>query len=297
MRPPLHAPDLLQLQLEQLRALAVYRAVPLPPPDGGQAAEREFLIGALSNLPPTAGHRSMYAGKRLVRAMPWRNGGNPRQPGSHGNRAYNLIPLGDFGIRAEDLLGRIRRLPAKSSPRYGAGGTNHLTWDLSHGFTVLIEDPGPPFNVAGMDDGLAAVHEPRLQPRAGPSAPAADLNEPAPGRRVEIRSTRVVRDSELVRWLKYLHQDRCQICGIALQGQTQATYSEGHHLRPVGSPHDGPDVAANILILCPNHHALCDFGMIRLTAGSLRQAPGHEVGDEYVRYHNEQVYRGRPNGG
>jgi hypothetical protein len=89
---------------------------------------------------PTAGSRSKFAGKRIVRAKPYQAGGNPRRPGSHGYRAFEQIPLGDRGIRFEELLAAIRQLPAKSSERYGAGGTNHIQWDLDHGHTYLIDD-------------------------------------------------------------------------------------------------------------------------------------------------------------
>jgi hypothetical protein len=90
--------------------------------------------------PALPGSRSPLAGKRVVRAPAYQAGGNPRRPGSHGYNAYELIPPGDRGIRVEELLAGIRRLPAKSSPRYGAGGTNHIRWDLAHGFTVLVDE-------------------------------------------------------------------------------------------------------------------------------------------------------------
>jgi putative restriction endonuclease len=37
------------------------------------------------------------------------------------------------------------------------------------------------------------------------------------------------------------------------------------HIRPLGAPHNGPDVKENIIIcLCPNHHVLFDSGAITL---------------------------------
>ena len=122
-------------RLHRLLVEAKYRGVVLPEPP-----TEEELRQLLSSVPEPASSHSIYAGKRIVRSRRYQDGGNPRQPGSHGYKAYELIPLGDFGIRFEDLLARIRELPAKSSRAYGAGGINHITWDLDHGFTYLIED-------------------------------------------------------------------------------------------------------------------------------------------------------------
>lgn len=49
------------------------------------------------------------------------------------------------------------------------------------------------------------------------------------------------------------------MCGVRLEGAA-GPYAERAHIRPLGSPHDGPDDESNILCLCPNHHALFDLG-------------------------------------
>jgi NTP pyrophosphatase (non-canonical NTP hydrolase) len=90
--------------------------------------------------PTVTGSRSTLAGKRIVRAARYQNGGNPRRVGSHGHNAYELIPKDDRGILFEDLLAGIKRLPAKSSRAYGAGGTNHIWWDLEKGFTYVRDE-------------------------------------------------------------------------------------------------------------------------------------------------------------
>ena len=61
---------------------------------------------------------------------------------------------------------------------------------------------------------------------------------------------------------------------------------EGHHLKPLGEPHNGPDIGENILILCPNLHAQCDFAAIRLEMKHLRMHPSHTIGADYIDYHN-----------
>jgi hypothetical protein len=121
--------------LDELILTAMDRGIVMPDP-----MTRESLLALLRDLPPPVTSRSMYAGKRVVRAKKYQAGGNPRRFASHGYNAYELIPLGDFGIRFEDLLARIKRLPAQTSKEYGAGGTNHIKWDLDHGNTYLIDD-------------------------------------------------------------------------------------------------------------------------------------------------------------
>lgn len=68
------------------------------------------------------------------------------------------------------------------------------------------------------------------------------------------------------------------------------TYSEAHHIIPLGREHGGPDLADNIIVLCPNHHALCDYGAMRLEIAAIRQIPGHQIGQASVEYHNTQIY-------
>jgi uracil-DNA glycosylase len=134
---PAASTDGRQARLKKLLEVVRDRGVVLRPSDERDPDAIEAVIAA---LPKPVASSSMYSGKRIVRARRYQTGRNPRQPGSHGYRAYELIPLGDDGIRFEDLVARIRLLPAKSSKEYGAGGTNHITWDLDHGHTYLIDD-------------------------------------------------------------------------------------------------------------------------------------------------------------
>jgi len=122
-----------------------------------------------------------------------------------------------------------------------------------------------------------------------------DENDEPPSR-VEQRTYRVSRDSDLVRRLKALYGDRCQLCDSAIQ-LSDRTYSEAHHIKPLGVPHSGPDVAGNILILCPNHHVMCDYGAVRLVDTEIRAAVQHEILAEYLDYHNERIARESPGTG
>jgi len=121
------------------------------------------------------------------------------------------------------------------------------------------------------------------------TATASDIDPPPPEKK-SVQVYRTLRDTPLVRRLKRLHKNRCQICGSALKLRGEETYSEGHHLQPLGGSHLGPDIEANIIIVCPNHHALCDFQAIELDGESLRSHPSHHVGQKYLDYHNA-LYR------
>jgi putative restriction endonuclease len=76
---------------------------------------------------------------------------------------------------------------------------------------------------------------------------------------------------------------------------TGTPYAEGAHIRPLGAPHNGPDVVENVLCLCPNDHVLFDHGAISITddlhligrSGYLRTAKKHEIDPLHLKYHRE----------
>ncbi|WP_396022974.1 MULTISPECIES: HNH endonuclease [Bacillus cereus group] len=75
-----------------------------------------------------------------------------------------------------------------------------------------------------------------------------------------------------------------------LQLLTNSYYSEAHHIKPLGSPHNGRDIRENIIVLCPNHHALCDYGAIPLNQDILKNVKGHELSQEFIDYHNSEIF-------
>jgi hypothetical protein len=124
-------------------------------------------------------------------------------------------------------------------------------------------------------------------------------NLPAP--RVIAVVERLQRDSAVSRRVKALHDQLCQICGQELR-IPGALYSEGAHIRPLGRPHNGTDVLANILCLCPNDHVRFDTGAIHVrddftlvdsvAAGAsrkLRTVPAHHIDPAAIRYHRRNV--------
>ncbi|GLX53396.1 hypothetical protein Shyhy01_63460 [Streptomyces hygroscopicus subsp. hygroscopicus] len=114
---------------------------------------------------------------------------------------------------------------------------------------------------------------------------------------------RIVRDAATVRRVKELYGHECQMCGLRLVGSDERPYSEGAHIKPLGKPHNGPDVERNILCLCPNCHVALDIGAVVIdddwsivvraglfgdnVRAKLNRHKRHRVHEEYVRYHRE----------
>ena len=120
---------------------------------------------------------------------------------------------------------------------------------------------------------------------------ACDIAEPDT-RRAYATVLRIIRDSGKSIFVKHLHNYECQIvgCGQFIEYGNGLRYAEGHHIKPLGRPHGGPDKVENILCLCPNHHAACDLGVLPIELRNLKQVPGHHVDKTYVDYHNEHIY-------
>jgi hypothetical protein len=139
------------------------------------------------------------------------------------------------------------------------------------------------YSVSGIGGGVWGL---RALEQSTPSA--VDSAEPSnPATRIE--TYRILRDTAMARRMKKLHQDACQICGTVIQLLDGQTYSEAHHIRPLGRPHNGPDTAANILVVCPTHHVLCDYGAISLDQTMLTERDEHKIDPQFITYHNTSV--------
>ncbi|MEU1919619.1 YDG/SRA domain-containing protein [Streptomyces albogriseolus] len=118
-----------------------------------------------------------------------------------------------------------------------------------------------------------------------------------------VRVRRLIRDTAAAQRIKQLYDGECQLCGLRLLGPDGRPYCEGAHIRPLGKPHDGPDVEPNIICLCPNCHVRLDMGAVTLDDDrnliprapllgvsllpQLRVREGHYVHPAYLRYHRE----------
>lgn len=114
--------------------------------------------------------------------------------------------------------------------------------------------------------------------------------------------TRTVRDSRVSAFVKAIHDDTCQVCGVRLETPS-GTYSEGAHIRPLGRPHNGPDQPDNVLCMCPNHRELFAAAALAIKpdtlefvgiVGKLRTHRGHAVGREHLLY-RMRCYAGADN--
>ena len=127
-------------------------------------------------------------------------------------------------------------------------------------------------------------HPPVIPPVIHLTPVAFDIKEPLQPDRVKQETYRILRDTSLARSVKEENQYRCQLCGAKLELNDKTPYAEAHHVKPLGAPHNGPDVRQNILCVCPNHHALLDYGAIQLDESRLAK-----IEKEYIRYHNGTI--------
>jgi len=103
---------------------------------------------------------------------------------------------------------------------------------------------------------------------------------------------RIVRDPRLGKWVKLLHDYKCQVCGIQIS-TSAGYYAEAAHIKAVGEPHNGPDTTENLLCLCPNHHLMFDKGVFVINDdlslsgidGKIAVNQGHPISMEYIQYH------------
>ncbi|WP_329276365.1 YDG/SRA domain-containing protein [Streptomyces sp. NBC_01451] len=114
---------------------------------------------------------------------------------------------------------------------------------------------------------------------------------------------RLMRSVATSRRVKKLYDDECQVCGRRLLGPDGQSHSQGAHIRPLGNPHNGPDVEPNILCVCPNCHVRLDIGAVvvdedwsiivraemfgETLLSKLKTKGRHRVHPDYIRYHRE----------
>jgi len=108
--------------------------------------------------------------------------------------------------------------------------------------------------------------------------------------RVATTISRILRNSPLVTALKRRYNFSCQICGTRLDLPNSFFYCEAHHIRPLGAPHNGSDKESNLVIVCPNHHVLLDYGAIPLSTGSLVSST-HFIDQANIDYHNTAIHK------
>ena len=162
------------------------------------------------------------------------------------------------------------------------------------------------------DDGLV-IFEARGRYRLNTQSDEFDLDTmlslPAlpsiPERTTQWRTIRL-RNTLLAIDMKQRYEHTCQLCNSPLWISDGRRYAEAHHIRPLGTPHDGPDSPGNIIVLCPNHHVMFDRGALsldprtlivrhRLSAAwseptRLTVATWHTLDLACVDYHNRNIF-------
>ena len=113
---------------------------------------------------------------------------------------------------------------------------------------------------------------------------AADINEPAIPERALVTTYRVLRDTALARRIKADEDYVCQLCGVRITLGNGQPYAEAHHVKPLGKPHEGPDMPDNIVCVCPNCHVKLDYGAVKLSAGII-----NKIRKEFIEYHNQHI--------
>ncbi|MGE8079229.1 HNH endonuclease [Peribacillus loiseleuriae] len=122
--------------------------------------------------------------------------------------------------------------------------------------------------------------------------------------RKNVNVSVVQRKQSIVHFLKELYRNTCQICGEQIEIGNGKFMCEVHHIQPLGSRHNGADVIENMIVVCPNHHAMFDRGAITIDViknnikhvnqkNYINMMPlliKHRIAQEYVDYHNQNIY-------
>ena len=127
-----------------------------------------------------------------------------------------------------------------------------------------------------------------------------EATDGTPADRTTTIVERLLRNSALAQRLKKIYDWTCQMCGTRIESPA-GPYAEAAHIKPLGRPDDGPDVQANILCLCPNHHKLLDSGGVVVDKnwkvihvidgreiGVLSRNSRHKLTQEYLEWHRDR---------
>lgn len=119
-----------------------------------------------------------------------------------------------------------------------------------------------------------------------------NLNNQTEDLEVTARTLREIniinRNKNLVQNLKSLYNSTCQICATQIKIADNTFYSEVHHIKSLGQPHNGPDSATNMIVVCPNCHVKLDFKAIDINKNELTIKEPHNVDNMYIEYHNSK---------
>ena len=102
-------------------------------------------------------------------------------------------------------------------------------------------------------------------------------------KKINYETVRVIRDTVRTKKLKIRYDNKCQVCKYKIA----ENYSDVHHIWPIGDkPIGGNDDYDNMLVLCPNHHAMFDLALIQfdeLEKWNLVHVNGDKIGKLYLK--------------
>jgi 5-methylcytosine-specific restriction protein A len=124
-------------------------------------------------------------------------------------------------------------------------------------------------------------------------------------RKITSTFQRVIRDSVVGKSLKNLYEYNCQVCGYTIETSSGKRYAEVHHLRPVGKPHNGKEGKPNAIVVCPQHHAMFDLGIIAVNPTTFKIEHWnhsaiehgtsfnlkHKLEESNLRYHYTKIFK------
>ncbi|ACM27888.1 HNH endonuclease [Rhizobium rhizogenes] len=144
------------------------------------------------------------------------------------------------------------------------------------------------FSVHGIGRGIWGLRSAiKTEPPASDLAPPSEIEGAVLAK--EVTTNRIIRDTVMTCKVKALHHSKCQICGTSISLPDGRAYSEAHHIIPLGAPHRGPDIPSNIIIVCPNHHAMLDLGCMCLMSSAITAVDGHDISLQSIAYHNDVI--------
>ena len=133
-----------------------------------------------------------------------------------------------------------------------------------------------------------------------------DIEHPtSPSERVQYSGNRVKRNDSFAHQIRDLYNNTCQVCKVFLKTPTEGIgISEAAHIKAIGRPHNGPDTKANMICLCPNHHAQFDrysfyiepetleiVGLDEFKGQSIIINKKHKVKVEFFEYQKQQYLK------
>ena len=92
----------------------------------------------------------------------------------------------------------------------------------------------------------------------------------------ERRTMRIERCAAIVQAMKRFYDNRCQICGFTFKQTNGGHYSEVAHIEPISSQKKGVDRPTNMMVLCPNHHKMLDYGYLKIISRTEYSMNGEE---------------------